>query len=724
MTILTVGSGQQFATLAGAVAASHDGDTIYVKAGTYTNDFAIINTDISIIGVGGMAHFVATVAPPNGKAIFVTNGDVTLDHLEFSGAAVSAKNGAGVKVQMGNVTITDSYFHDNQDGMLVSPHAGGHLTINRSEFNHNGAGDGFSHNIYVNAIDYFEVTNSYFHNAVVGHEIKSRALATTVIGNRIADGNSTASYSIDLPNGGNATIENNLIQQGPNSQNPTIIRYGEETTTEYPGSALLVQGNTIINQLTSKLPTGVKNDSPIVADIDHNHFYGLTSGQIAIGPNVQSGNDTLASLPAIPTSHPWIASPWNALISGTAGVDHLGNSSSNELFVGGSGADIFAAGVGKDSVADFSHAQGDKIDLSQFAGLSSLTAVLSHSLQTGTDTVIDLGGGNSMALMDIARSGLTASDFLFASASTAITTTNSPPTDITLSQSSIAENSLKGTIVGTFSTVDANAGETFTYSMISNSGNLFAINGANLVVAGSLDYETAPSDPISVRVTDSGGATYDQSFTIQVKDLPGVTIAGGSGDDVINSTSTVAGQPLPTNEEDNISGGDGDDSISGLDGNDTLSGAAGADSLSGGVADDKLSGGWGNDTLSGDAGNDTLVGGAGADRLIGGAGADTFVFSAAADMASGSLVDAIADFTHAQGDRIDLSNVDANTLPSGNQNFTFIGTQSFHGVAGELHYAVTASGVTVSGDVDGNGAADFSIDVAGVTILAGGDFIL
>jgi Ca2+-binding RTX toxin-like protein len=260
--------------------------------------------------------------------------------------------------------------------------------------------------------------------------------------------------------------------------------------------------------------------------------------------------------------------------------------------------------------------------------------------------------------------------------------------------------------------------------MISNSGNLFEINGANLVVAGSLDYETAPSDPISVRVTDSGGATYDQSFTIQVKDLPGVTIAGGSGDDVINSTSTVAGQPLPTNEEDNISGGDGDDSISGLDGNDTLSGAAGADSLSGGVADDKLSGGWGNDTLSGDAGNDTLVGGAGADRLIGGAGADTFVFSAAADMASGSLVDTIADFTHAQGDRIDLSNVDANTLPSGNQNFTFIGTQSFHGVAGELHYAVTASGVTVSGDVDGNGAADFSIDVAGVTILAGGDFIL
>ena len=75
MAALTVGPGQQFATLAGAVAASRDGDTIYVEASTYLNDFAVVTTDISIIGVGGMAHFVydGTVAIPNRKAILVTN---------------------------------------------------------------------------------------------------------------------------------------------------------------------------------------------------------------------------------------------------------------------------------------------------------------------------------------------------------------------------------------------------------------------------------------------------------------------------------------------------------------------------------------------------------------------------------------------------------------------------------------------------------------------------
>jgi len=74
--------------------------------------------------------------------------------------------------------------------------------------------------------------------------------------------------------------------------------------------------------------------------------------------------------------------------------------------------------------------------------------------------------------MDIARSGLTASDFIFASASTVITT-NSPPIGMTLSQTSVAENSVAGTVVGTFSTSDTDVGDTFTYLLTSNPGNLF-----------------------------------------------------------------------------------------------------------------------------------------------------------------------------------------------------------------------------------------------------------
>ena len=84
MTILSVGTGQAYSTIAAAIAASQDGDTVQVQAGTYVNDFATINTRILIQSVGGMANLVATTPPPDGKAYFTTNTDVSLDHLAFS----------------------------------------------------------------------------------------------------------------------------------------------------------------------------------------------------------------------------------------------------------------------------------------------------------------------------------------------------------------------------------------------------------------------------------------------------------------------------------------------------------------------------------------------------------------------------------------------------------------------------------------------------------------
>ena len=85
---------------------------------------------------------------------------------------------------------------------------------------YNGAGDGRSHNIYVNEIASLVIDNSYLHDADIGHQIKSRAQSTTITNSRIYDGNGTGSYSIDLPNGGKGVIRNNVIQQGPNYRQP------------------------------------------------------------------------------------------------------------------------------------------------------------------------------------------------------------------------------------------------------------------------------------------------------------------------------------------------------------------------------------------------------------------------------------------------------------------------------------------------------------------------
>jgi hypothetical protein len=263
VTILTVGSNQQFATLTAAVAASHDGDIIQVQAGTHTNDFpGAITTKISIVGVGGLAHFVATQAPPNGKAILVTRNDVTIDHMEFSGVAVPDGNGAGIRFEGGNLTITNSYFHDNEDGILSGTVAG-NVTIDNSEFSHNGSGDGFTHNIYIGHISNLTITDSYIHDAVIGHEVKSRADVTVLTNNRIVDGTGSASYSIDLPNGGNAKIQNNVIEQGPNSDNRIIIDYAEETSSPWAGSQLIVDGNTILNDQPGN-PVAVSNTTSSV----------------------------------------------------------------------------------------------------------------------------------------------------------------------------------------------------------------------------------------------------------------------------------------------------------------------------------------------------------------------------------------------------------------------------------------------------------------------------
>jgi Ca2+-binding RTX toxin-like protein len=202
-------------------------------------------------------------------------------------------------------------------------------------------------------------------------------------------------------------------------------------------------------------------------------------------------------------------------------------------------------------------------------------------------------------------------------------------------------------------------------------------------------------------------------------------IHGGRGDDTINGGrghDRLSGQA----GDDSLAGGRGDDRLSGGAGADTLKGGSGDDTLlggrdgdwmSGGSGDDRLSGSHGADTLSGGKGADTLDGGGGPDILWGGAGRDVFVFRALSDSpASGH--DTIRDFQSGT-DRIDLSEIDANTSRAGHQDFDFIGGSGFSDTAGELR---VAHGM-LSADVNGDGRADFEIDL-GTSALSSHDLIL
>jgi Ca2+-binding RTX toxin-like protein len=128
--------------------------------------------------------------------------------------------------------------------------------------------------------------------------------------------------------------------------------------------------------------------------------------------------------------------------------------------------------------------------------------------------------------------------------------------------------------------------------------------------------------------------------------------------------------------------------------------------------------------LQGWNGNDVLTGADGKDTLTGGAGADRFAYGSAAESTVGANADRITDFSHAQGDKIDLSAIDASSVLAGNQAFSFIGTALYTGVAGQLRYAVAGGVTTIAGDINGDGTSDFHIQLTGAIGLVAGDFTL
>ncbi|MGH2881724.1 MAG: hypothetical protein ACRDPA_03305, partial [Solirubrobacteraceae bacterium] len=122
------------------------------------------------------------------------------------------------------------------------------IVINSSVFARNGAGDGFSHNIYINHVRSFTLRYSYSTDARVGHLVKSRALRNYILYDRLTGENGTDSYELDLPNGGLSYVIGTVIEQGRNTQNPNMLAYGEEGDLN-PDSHLYVVNDTFVNDL-------------------------------------------------------------------------------------------------------------------------------------------------------------------------------------------------------------------------------------------------------------------------------------------------------------------------------------------------------------------------------------------------------------------------------------------------------------------------------------------
>ncbi|HEY9664184.1 MAG TPA: cadherin repeat domain-containing protein, partial [Allocoleopsis sp.] len=101
--------------------------------------------------------------------------------------------------------------------------------------------------------------------------------------------------------------------------------------------------------------------------------------------------------------------------------------------------------------------------------------------------------------------------------------TNQAPTNVSLSPAGVNENVAAGTAVGIFSTTDANSGDTFTYTLVTGTGDTdnaaFTIVNNELRIVNSPNFETKGTYSIRVRTTDQGGLTFEKALTITVNDL-------------------------------------------------------------------------------------------------------------------------------------------------------------------------------------------------------------
>lgn len=400
----------------------------------------------------------------------------------------------------------------------------------------------------------------------------------------------------------------------------------------------------------------------------------------------------------------------NLTLTGSASINAVGNALANTL-TGNSGANSLDGGAGNDKMVG---GAGDDTYI-----VDSYSDVVVEELNGGNDTI-------STTLASYSLAGTQVETLQYAGAAR-FSGTGSAGAD-TIIGGKLAD-SLNGgagadTLVGGLGddvylvdnagdrTVEAvNAGTdtvraSVSYSLADNVENLEYTGTAAAVLTGNGLANSITGGAGADKIDGLGGADImagNEGDDTYVVDNAGDLVKEGYNAGTDTVITTLSSYTLGSNVENLAASGSG-----------ALTGT-------GNQSANWITGGSAADVLSGLAGDDVLTGNGGADRLIGGLGADTFVFKLASDSSS-SAADTIADFSSAQHDQIDLSSIDANSILAGDQAFAFIGTAAFSHHAGELRYMATASGLVVMGDVNGDGIADFSINLTGAKSLAATDF--
>lgn len=269
-------TGRAYASLQQAVDSIADGEgTIIIGPGTYRQ---------CAVQTAGTVAYRATVAGQTifdgraceGKAALVLRGQgASIDGIVFQNMRVPDANGAGIRLEKGNLTVTRSIFRNSEQGILTAEDAGGAIRIDQATFSGLGRCDrGLScaHSIYIGDYGSLTVTNSRFERGNGGHYVKSRAARVTITDNAFDDtrGRET-NYMIDLPGGAAGSIARNVFVQGASKENySAFITVAPEGKTR-SSSGLSISGN------DASIAPGVERQTVFLAD--------WSGDRIALGGN-------------------------------------------------------------------------------------------------------------------------------------------------------------------------------------------------------------------------------------------------------------------------------------------------------------------------------------------------------------------------------------------------------------------------------------------------------
>jgi len=287
--ILKVGPGARFARPSQAARAARDGDVIEIAGGDYPGDTAVwYANDLLIRAKGGVVRLDASgTRLPQHKAIWIIAGNnIRIENIEFANAKSRDKNGAGIRAEGAWLQVVSCYFHDNESGLLTSNNPKARLYLQGCEFARNGHPSGQAHQVYVGRIDEFVIKGCYVHETNIGSAVKSRARKSYILYNRIVDEErGRSNYTIDLSVGGEAYIVGNILQQGPATENYTMIAYAPEGI-RWQRNELFVVHNTMANDRGDG--NFIYNHSEAKAIVANNLLIG--EGRPVRGPALLGGN--------------------------------------------------------------------------------------------------------------------------------------------------------------------------------------------------------------------------------------------------------------------------------------------------------------------------------------------------------------------------------------------------------------------------------------------------